>query len=89
MALGATRGRVLRGIMREGALISAAGEAVGVAGSLACMRFIGDLLFGVSPTDLATYVGIPSALFAVALCATPIPARRATRVDPMVALRYE
>jgi len=89
MALGATRGSVLRGIMREGALISAAGVVLGVAGSLACMRFIGDLLFGVSPTDLATYVEIPSVLFAVALCATLIPARRATKVDPIVALRYE
>jgi putative ABC transport system permease protein len=89
MALGATRGSVLGGIMREGALISAAGVVVGVAGSLACMRFIGDLLFGVSPTDLATYVAIPGVLFAVALCATLIPARRATKVDPIVALRYE
>jgi putative ABC transport system permease protein len=89
MALGATRGSVLRGILREGALISAAGVVVGVAGSLASMRFIGNLLFGVSPTDLATYVAIPSVLFAVALCATLIPARRATKVDPIVALRYE
>jgi putative ABC transport system permease protein len=89
MALGATRGSVLRGIMREGALISAAGVVVGVAGSLVCMRFIRDLLFGVSPTDLAIYIAIPSVLFAVALCATLIPARRATRVDPIVALRYE
>jgi putative ABC transport system permease protein len=89
MALGATRGSVLRGIMGEGALISAAGVVVGVAGSLACMRFIAGLLFGVSPTDLATYVAIPPVLFAVALCATLIPARRATKVDPIVALRYE
>jgi putative ABC transport system permease protein len=89
MALGATRGSVLRGIMREGALISAAGVVVGVAGSLAFMRFIRDLLFGVSPTDPATYIAIPSMLFAVALCATLIPAGRATRVDPIVALRYE
>ena len=62
---------------------------VGVAGSLACMRFIGDLLFGVSATDLATYVTIPLVLFVVALGATWIPARRATKVDPIVALRYE
>jgi ABC-type antimicrobial peptide transport system permease subunit len=75
--------------MREGALISAAGVVVGVAGSLACMRFIGDLLFGVSATDLATYVAIPLVLFVVALGATLIPARRATKVDPIVALRYE
>jgi putative ABC transport system permease protein len=89
MALGATRASVLRGIMREGALMSAAGVVVGVAGSLAGMRYIGDLLFGVRPTDLATFVAIPSMLLAVALCATLIPARRATRVDPIVALRYE
>jgi putative ABC transport system permease protein len=89
MALGATRNTVLGGILREGALISVGGLVVGVAGSLACMRFIRDLLFGVSPTDLATYVAIPSVLFAVALCATLIPARRATKVDPIVALRYE
>jgi putative ABC transport system permease protein len=89
MALGATRSSVLSGIMREGALISAAGVAVGVAGSLACMRFMRDLLFGVSPTDLATYIAIPLVLFVVALCATLIPARRATRVDPVVTLRYE
>ena len=74
---------------REGALISAAGVVVGVAGSLACMRLAGSLLFGVSPTDLTTYVAIPSVLFAVALCATLIPARRATRVDPIVARGYE
>ena len=89
MALGATRSSVLRGIMCEGALISAAGVVLGVVGSLACMRFIRDLLFGVSPTDLATYVEIPLVLFAVALCATLIPARRATKVDPIPALRYE
>ena len=86
MALGATRGIVLRGIMREGVLISAAGVVVG---SLACMQLIGNLLFGVSPTDLATYVATPLVLFAVALCATLIPARRATKVDPIVALHYE
>jgi len=89
MALGATRGRVLRAIMREGAIISAAGVLVGVAGSLALMRFTRDLLFGISPTDPATYIAIPLMLFAVALCATLIPAGRATRVDPIVALRYE
>ncbi len=89
MALGATRGIVLRGIMREGVLISAAGVVVGVAGSLACMQLIGNLLFGVNPTDLATYVAIALVLFAVALCATLIPARRATKVDPIVALHYE
>ena len=89
MALGATRGSVLRFVLRQGALISAAGVAAGITGSLASMRLIGDLLFGVSPTDLGTYIEIPLILFLVALCATLIPARRATRVDPMTALRYD
>jgi ABC-type antimicrobial peptide transport system permease subunit len=89
MALGASRGRVLGTVLREGALISAAGVAAGIAGSLGCMRFLAVLLFGVSPTDLMTYVAVPAALFVVAVCATLIPARRATRVDPMVSLRYE
>ena len=80
---------VLLYILREGAAISSAGVVLGVAGSLASMRLIRDLLFGVSPTDLATYITIPLLLFAVALGATPIPARRATTVDPIVALRYE
>jgi len=89
MALGATRSSVLRLVLRQGAIISAAGVGIGIGVSLASMRLIGDLLFGVSPTDLATYVAIPLTLFAVALCATLIPARRATKIDPVVALRYE
>jgi putative ABC transport system permease protein len=89
MALGATRGSVMRFVLGQGAAIGAAGIAVGVGGSLACMNLIRDLLFGVTPTDLATYILVPFMLFAVALCATVIPARRATRIDPMVALRYE
>ena len=89
MALGATRGSVLRYILRQGAIVSVVGIVAGVGASLACMRLIRDLLFGVSPTDLATYISIPLLLLVVALCATVIPARRATKVDPMVALRYE
>jgi putative ABC transport system permease protein len=89
MALGATRGSVLRVVVRQGAVMSAAGVAAGVAGSLLGMRLIRGLLFGVSPTDPGTYVEIPLLLFFVALCATFIPARRATSVDPMVALRSE
>jgi putative ABC transport system permease protein len=79
----------MRFVLGQGAAISAAGVAAGVGGSLACMRLIRDLLFGVTPTDLATYIVVPLVLFAVALCATVIPARRATRIDPAVALRYE
>jgi putative ABC transport system permease protein len=89
MALGATGGSVLRYVLLQGAAVSAAGIAAGVGGSLACMRLIGELLFGVSPTDLRTYIEIPLLLFLVALGATLIPARRATRVDPMTAVRYE
>jgi putative ABC transport system permease protein len=89
MALGATRASVLRSVLRQGALISAAGVVVGIAGSLACMRLIGDFLFGVGPTDFGTYIEIPLLLLIVALCATLIPARRATKIDPMMALRYE
>jgi putative ABC transport system permease protein len=89
MALGATRASVLRSVLRQGALISAAGVLVGITGSLACMRLIGDLLFGVSPSDFGTYIRIPLLLLLVALCATLIPARRATKIDPMMALRYE
>jgi len=89
MALGATRGSVLGFVFRQGALIGAAGVVAGVVGSLASMRLIGDLLFGVTPTDLTTYLEIPLLLFAVILCATWIPARRATSVDPISALRWE
>ena len=89
MALGATRGSVLRFVLGQGAAITAAGLAAGVGGSLGCMHLIRDLLFGVTPTDLTTYIAVPLVLFAVALGATVIPARRATKVDPVVALRYE
>jgi len=89
MALGATRGSVLRFVLRQGAIISAVGAVTGAGGSLLSMRLIGDLLFQVSPTDLATYIGIPAGLFLVTLFAELIPARRATRVDPLVALHYE
>ena len=89
MALGASRSSVLRFVLREGAIISAAGVAAGIGGSLASMRLMAGLLFGVSPTDPATYTAIPLLLFGVALCATLIPALRAMRVDPIVALRYE
>jgi putative ABC transport system permease protein len=82
MALGASRASVLRAVIAQGALISAAGVAAGVAGSLAAMRLLRGLLFAVTPTDLPTYIAIPCVLFAVALGATLIPARRATKVEP-------
>ena len=89
MALGASRGQILGFIMREGAMLSMAGVALGGTGALASMRLIRSLLYGVSVTDAATYLLVPVVLLTVALSATFLPARRATRIDPMVALRYE
>jgi putative ABC transport system permease protein len=89
MALGATRSSVLAAVVGKGALLSAAGIAAGAAGSLAAMRLLSDLLFGVTPTDPATYILIPLLLLAVAAAAALIPARRATRIDPIVALRCD
>ena len=89
MALGAQKRNVLGLVVNEGMGLTAAGVAVGTAGALAATRLLGSLLFGVSATDPLTFVLVPAFLALVALAACWIPARRATRVDPMVALRYE
>jgi putative ABC transport system permease protein len=89
MALGASQAQILRFIMRQGVILSLAGVVVGVLAALASMRLIRSLLFGVSATDAATYILVPAVLLMVALAATFIPARRATRVDPLNALRHE
>lgn len=89
MALGASRKNVLGLILRQGLLLSLAGTAAGVAGALALSRFIRTMLFGVKPTDPVTFAVVALLLTLVALLASYIPARRATKVDPMVALRYE
>ena len=89
MALGAQRGHVHWMVVREGILITLPGIAAGIVGALAATRFLRSLLFEVSPTDAATFAGIAVAFFIVALAACYIPARRAMRVDPMVALRHE
>jgi putative ABC transport system permease protein len=89
VALGARRGDVLRLVVGEGARLAALGVALGVALSLAITRLMSTLLFGISATDPLTFVAVAALLSLVALLASYIPARRALRVDPLVALRYE
>jgi predicted permease len=89
MALGAQRTAVLRLILREGLLLASAGVIVGLAASLALTRLLRGLLFEVAPNDSMTLFGVTLLLLTVALTASVIPARRAMRVDPVVALRYE
>jgi len=89
MALGAQSRDVLRLVLRQGLALTLAGAGCGLLGSLALTRFMRKLLFGVSPTDPLTFIVISLLLIAVALAACWIPARRATKVDPMVALRVE
>jgi ABC-type antimicrobial peptide transport system permease subunit len=76
-------------ILRQGLTLALAGIALGTAEAAALTRVMGDLLFGVSPTDPLTFVGASALLLAVASAAAYLPARRATRVDPMIALRSE
>jgi len=89
LALGATRRDVLTMVLRQGMAMAAIGTAVGVAVSLAVVRLISTLLYGVGAADPATFTAIPLLLIAVAFVASYVPARRATRVDPVFALRAE
>jgi putative ABC transport system permease protein len=89
MALGARGTDVLRLVLRQGAAILAGGLALGLAGAFAVTRTISTLLFGVQPTDPITFAAVAALLTLVALAAVIAPARRASRVDPLVALRYE
>ena len=89
MALGASRSEVMRLVVGDGVRITIAGVLVGLIASLALSRLVASLLLNVSPTDVATFVVVPAALAAAAVGASYLPARRATRIDPMVALRYE
>jgi putative ABC transport system permease protein len=87
LALGARPREVLGLVLRQGLVLTILGIAVGVAGALATTRALGSLLFGVSATDPATLIAIPALLAAVAIAACAIPAHRASRVDPLTALR--
>jgi putative ABC transport system permease protein len=89
MALGATPQGVLRLIVVEGMKVALVGIAVGVLGGVAVGRAVSSLVFGVAVRDPATFTGVALMLATVALAACAIPARRAAKVDPMVALRYE
>ena len=89
MALGAQQGNILLMVVRQGLELTVAGVVLGVAGALALTRVMASLLFGVSATDFVTFAAVPLILIAVALLASFIPARRAIRVDPVVALRDE
>ncbi len=89
VALGAQRYQVLRLVVGQGLLLALIGIAAGLAGALALTRYLRSLLFEVSPTDPWTFVGVPVILCAVAVAASYFPARRAARVDPIVALRHE
>jgi predicted permease len=89
VALGATRSMVLTHVLAEAMKLTAAGLVIGALAAQALTRFISSMLFGVSSTDAVTYVGVSGMLVAVALLASYLPARRATRIDPLVALRQE
>jgi putative ABC transport system permease protein len=89
IALGARRADVLKLVLVEGMALAGAGVGIGIAGALGLTRFLASLLYGVKPTDSLTLLVVSSILMGVSLLACYIPARRATRVDPMVALRYE
>jgi putative ABC transport system permease protein len=89
MALGAVAGDVLRLVIGQGMWTTIVGMTIGIGGSFALTRTMQSLLFGVSTTDPLTLVGVVVLLAAVSFLSCWIPARRATQVDPLVALRYE
>jgi putative ABC transport system permease protein len=89
VALGAQGGNILTLVLREAFLLAASGLVVGLAAALILTRYMGSLIFGVSPNDLLTFSAVALVMVSVALIACFVPARRATRVDAVVALRYE
>ncbi len=89
MALGAERGQVMSMVVRQGAILAGTGTLVGLGLAIGLTRLMESLLFGVTPADPATYLTMAGGLLVVALLASWLPARRASRVDPVVALRAE
>jgi ABC-type antimicrobial peptide transport system permease subunit len=89
MALGAGKSAVLKMVISQGIKLALIGVAIGLAGALGLTRFLSGLLYGVKPGDPLTLVAVSSLLVAVALFASYLPARKATKVDPMAALRQE
>jgi ABC-type antimicrobial peptide transport system permease subunit len=89
VVLGASREDVLRMVLGQGMRMTLVGVAIGITAAFGSTRLITKMIYGVGATDPLTFAGVAVLLSAVALCACYIPARRAMRVDPMVALRYE
>jgi ABC-type antimicrobial peptide transport system permease subunit len=89
MALGAQRSDVLWLVVREGARFSAIGIVLGLGGAFAVTRWLSSELYGVSAVDPVTYAGVAAVMAVVSMLACYLPARRAMRVDPLIALRYE
>jgi ABC-type antimicrobial peptide transport system permease subunit len=89
MALGAERSRIQRMVLRQGMELTGAGIVLGLIGAAALTRVMASLLFGVTTTDVATFATVPLVLLTTAMLACYVPARRATRVDPVTALRDE
>jgi len=89
MAVGARRDQVLGRILRQGLGLAAVGIGLGIVGAAATTRYLRNMLFGLTPLDLGTFVATSVAFTLIAIFASYVPARRATKVDPLVALRYE
>jgi putative ABC transport system permease protein len=89
MALGADRGQILRLVIGHGLYLTLIGLALGLVGALAATRTLAIVLYGVSPTDASTFAGVSLVFLMIATLAAYLPARRATRVDPLRALRYQ
>jgi len=89
MALGASRGQILRLVVARGLLTSLIGAAIGLAAAFQLTRMLSGMLYGVTATDPVVFVGVPLILVAVSAAASYLPARRAMRIDPLIALRYE